>query len=84
MKPWLPVWTEYNIYWLYAVHADVWRQYHVEGVMVKDAVWVQTDWERWKACEQAFSKTRPGYMALVQSNLGLSGKDIWNRIRECF
>ncbi|KAK9823686.1 hypothetical protein WJX72_004630 [[Myrmecia] bisecta] len=90
-KPWFPVWTEYDLYWIYAMHTSLWQRYHVECVpwaqepcaILKHAVWSPSEWEAWKPCETAFDDSKPGLMALVQSNLKVKPADLWRRIAPC-
>ena len=86
--PWSTPWTEYSLYFLFAFHSGLYDAFHVsvsdskQHILQDTAVWDASGYASWDACRDTFLLGR-GYLALVQSNIGIAPQQLWNQIAAC-
>lgn len=79
-----PSWDAYNLYWLYAVRACVFENYHVPGsVLQASAFWTQQQFDQWTACDTFHQPPKMGLMSLVHSDVGIPASTVWSKIEPC-
>mmetsp|Transcript_1620 Transcript_1620/g.4762 ORF Transcript_1620/g.4762 Transcript_1620/m.4762 type:complete len:408 (+) Transcript_1620:267-1490(+) len=84
-------WTEYNLYWVFAVHAGLWDRYHVHGQLqsVGANAWHSTEFDLWDPCANSVVDAwNPGLWGTVQSVVKVkgrpvSGEAIWKKLNPC-
>lgn len=76
-------WTEFDLYWLFAVDAGLWDRYHVHSELQKYPanLWQWKDYKKWDPCQE--NDGARGYWAVVQSQLGMTGEEIWEHLEPC-
>lgn len=79
-----PAWTEYSLYFLFAQHAQVFEQYHVNAPVLQwNAIWTWEQYEQWDPCTDTFASDT-GYLSLVQSNLKVPAETVWQKMQNCW
>ncbi|KAK9865561.1 hypothetical protein WJX84_005635 [Apatococcus fuscideae] len=80
----VPAWTEYTLYFLFAYHSGLHDLYHTPGgVLQWNAIWDQEKFEAWDACADSFQWDY-GYLSLVQSRMQIDPDLIWAKIQACW
>lgn len=80
-----PVWDAYNVYWLFAVRACVFENFHVPGsVLQATAVWSAELFSEWAPCDNTFHQLpKLGVVSLVHPSTNVSPADVWNKMQPC-
>lgn len=80
-------WTEYDLYWVFAVNAGLWDKYHTHSVLQKYTanLWQWKDFKEWDPCAgvEDDGGIATGFWAVVQSRLGMTGEEIWEQLQPC-
>lgn len=78
-------WTEYDLYYLYAVHAGLWDKYHKSDMFTcwQLNVWHKDEFASWDPCKHAQEKDYVGHWFVVQSQMQVPASVIWNRLERC-
>lgn len=81
----LPAWTEYDLYWEYALYAKIWRKYHSYAILQRAEanLWTKAQYEDWEPCDEVDMERHRGYWAVVQSTLHLGADLIWKKLAPC-
>jgi hypothetical protein len=76
-------WTEYSLYYSIAWKEKEWDKYHVcrpdRYSWFGNCVWKKPTWDNWKA-SNSFNQSIFLY-TIIQSNTGIAGNEIWERIK---
>ena len=81
---WATPWTDYMLYWVFATHANVFEDYHIDANMLQTtAIWSEEQFNNWSPCRDTFEYDM-GYFSSIQGSIGLSADKVWDKMTECF